>query len=176
MKKIITLGLIISGFALAAQKGQTFPTMLGKSLDGKAVTIPTQNKKYSVVGIVFKRSAEKELKKWLNPMYATFVKKSEGGKSNFDVAEVYDVNFQFVPLISGLKKAQEDFKNGTDKEFWAYIIDSDSDIKMIKQKLDIKNDEDPYFYVLDKDGKIVEIVSGAFSEAKMDKLEEAVDN
>lgn len=174
-KKSAFFILMIAVLAMKAQKGQMFPTMLGKSLDGKAVTIPTMNKKYSIVGIVFRRSAEKELKKWLNPMYSTFVKKSEG-KSNFDVAEVYDVNFQFVPLISGLKKAQEDFKNGTDKEFWGYIIDSDSDIKMIKQKLDIKNDEEPYFYVLDKSGKIVEIVSGDFSEAKMDKLEEAVDN
>jgi hypothetical protein len=175
MRKIIAAFLILGCFTSKGQKGQIFPTMLGKSLDGKPVTIPTMNKKFSVVGIVFKRSAEKELKKWLNPMYSTFVKKSEGGKTTFDVAEVYDVNFQFVPLISGLKKAQEDFKNGTDKEFWAYIIDSDSDIKMIRQKLDIKDDEAPYFYVLDKDGKIVEVASGAYSEAKMDKLEEAVE-
>ncbi len=174
MKAFLHIFFLIFSLNLKAQKGEQFPLITGKALDNKPVSIPTKNAKYSIVGIAYNRAAEKELKKWLNPMYYTFVKK-QSGKSNFDVAEVYDVNFQFIPLISGFKKAAEDFKNGTDKEFWPYIIDADTDIKIIKKQFNITNDKDPYFYVLDKSGKIVEWVSGEFSEAKMDKLEEAVD-
>ena len=175
MKNYFTMLLVLCVFGVNAQKGEIFPTILGKSLDNKPVTIPAKNGKYTVIGMVYHRDAETELKKWLNPMYQTFVKKDVTGKTNFDVAEVYDVNFHFIPMISAFKKAAEDFKNGTDKEFWGYIIDSDSDIKMIKKKFNITNDKDPYFYVLDKDGKIVEWVSGKFTDAKMSKIEDAVE-
>jgi hypothetical protein len=173
MKKIIALAFIVLGLNGTAQKNMMFPHFEGMTLDDQRMVIPTKNGKFTIVGMVFKRSAEKELKKWLNPMYNTFMVKGDG--KSFDVAAIYDVNFYFVPLISGLKKAKEDFKAGTDKEFWKYIVDSETEIKMMKNNLKITNDEDPYFYVLDKDGKIVEWVSGPFTEAKMDKLEEAVD-
>ncbi len=159
--------------SLLGQKGETFPMMLGKNLENKPVTISGKNTKFTVVGLVYNRDAEVELKKWLNPMYETFVKKSESGKNNFDMAEVYDVYFYFVPMISIFKKAVEDFKNGTDKEFWKYIVDSDTDIKMLKKKFNVTDDKEPYFYVLDKDGKIVEWVSGKYTAAKMSKIEDA---
>jgi hypothetical protein len=54
-------------------------------------------------------------------------------------------------------------------------MDAATDIKTIKDHFKISNDKIPYFYVLDKGGKIVETASGKFSETKMDKLEEAVE-
>jgi hypothetical protein len=173
MKKILALAFIVLGLNSIAQKDQQFPRFDGITLDDKPMKIPVGNGKFTIVGMVFKRSAEKELKKWLNPMYNTFMVKGDG--KSFDVAAIYDVNFYFVPLISGLKKAKEDFKNGTDKEFWKYIVDSETPVKQMMNNLKITNDEDPYFFVLDKDGKVVEWTHGAFTEAKMDKLEEAVD-
>ncbi len=174
MKNYLIIAFTILVLGLSAQKNQIFPRFEGITLDDKAMVIPAKNGKFTIVGMVFKRSAEKELKKWLNPLYNAFMVKGDG-KSNFDVAAIYDVNFYFVPLISGLKKAKEDFKNGTDKEFWKYIVDSETPIKQMENNLKITNLEDPYFYVLDKDGKIVEWVSGDFSEAKMSKLEDAVE-
>lgn len=175
MKNYFIAAFVFFVFGMSAQKGEIFPTLLGKSLENKPVTIPSKNGKFTVVGMVYHRDAEVELKKWLNPMYQTFVKKDVSGKTNFDVAEVYDVNFYFIPMISAFTKAAGDFKNGTDKEFWGYIVDLDSDIKMMKKKFNITNDKDPYFYVLDKDGKIVETVSGKFTDAKMTKIEDAVE-
>ena len=64
------------------------------------VAASSKNGKFTVVGMVYHRDAEVELKKWLNPMYQTFVKKDATGKTNFDVAEVYDVNFYFIPNVS----------------------------------------------------------------------------
>jgi hypothetical protein len=145
----------------------------GNSLEGKNVELPMKNNKYSVIGIAYNRAAEKDLKEWLNPMYSTFMKKDNGGA--FDIAEIYDVNFMFIPMVSGFKSAAHDFKMNTDKEFWPYIMDAATDIKTIKEYFKIENDKQPYFYVVDKTGKIVATASGKFSEDKMSKLEDAIE-
>ena len=175
MKHTFFTLLLIGALAAKAQVGKPFPTISGVLLDGKAISLPVKNNKYTVVAIAYHRGAEDELKKWLNPLYNLFiVKKKEG--SNFDMAEVYDVNFVFVPMISGFKKIAEDFKAGTDKEFWPYIMDTEkTDIKVLQKQLGAEDNKIPYFYVLDKSGKIVAAQSGNFSEDKMDALEDKVE-
>lgn len=175
MKNLITLLALCITLNTAAQKGKMFPVMNGIDLNDKAVAIPNKNGKQTIVAIAYHRGAEDALKKWLNPLYHTFIKK-EKATGNFDVSELYDVNFAFVPMISGFKKIANDFKSGTEKEFWPYIIDTEkSDINAIREQLGAKDNKIPYFYVLDKDGKILEVVSGEYTEEKMDKLEEAAE-
>lgn len=176
MKNIKIAGIIlfISG-ALTAQKGQQFPTVNGTCLNDKAMSLPIKNGKETIVAIAFHRGAEDELKKWLNPLYYTFMKKPDKKENKFDMAEVYDVNFVFIPMISGFKKIADDFKAGTQKEFWPYILDTEkTDVKGMQKQLGLKDNKIPYFFVLDKNGKIIEMESGDYSEAKVDALEEAV--
>lgn len=175
MRKSVSILCFFIVLTAVAQKGVQFPDVSGKTLDDKYIGLPMKNNKGSVVGIAFNRAAEAELKKWLNPLYNTFIPKP-GDNKNFDVAEIYDVNFVFIPMIAGLKKVVEDFKNSTDKEFWPYIMDTEkTDIKGLKEKLGITDDKIPYFFVLDKGGKVIEAVNGKFTEEKMDKLEEAAE-
>lgn len=175
MKHFLVVVLLVLANCMNAQKGKAFPMISGVTLEDKPINLPIKNGKYTIVAIAYNRGAEDELKKWLNPLYNLFiVKKKEG--SNFDVAEVYDVNFVFVPMISGFKKIASDFKAGTDKEFWPYIMDTEkTDIKGIQKELGVEDNKIPYFYVVDKAGKIVVSESGNFSEDKMDTLEEAVE-
>ena len=177
MKKIITLVFTALSVSLSAQitaletKGLTFPEISGQTLADKYIELPIKNGKKTVVGIAYSRAAEGDLKKWLNPLYNTFMVK-EGSTKNFDVAEIYDVNFVFIPVIAGLKNVIADFKASTDKEFWPYIMDTQkTDIKKLRETLKAKDEKIPYFYVLEDSGKIIEVVSGAFKEDKMDKLE-----
>ncbi len=173
MKRFLLPLLLASTFLTHAQKGQAFPIINGKSLTDKSMTLPIKNGKTSIVAIAFHRGAEEDLKKWLNPLYYTFIKKPKG-QTNFDMADIYDVNFVFVPMISGFKKIADDFKSSTDKEFWPYIMDTEkSDIKGIQKQLAISDNKIPYFFVVDKDGKILEVQSGAYKETKVEKLEEA---
>lgn len=166
--------LLICVLTAGAQNGKPFPEVKGTTLDDKAISLPAKNGKYSIVAIAYHRGAEDDLKKWLNPLYDNFIRK-EKGSSNFDMAEVYDVNFVFVPMISGFKRIAEDFKSGTDKEFWSYIMDTEkTDIKELQKQLGVEDNKIPYFYVLDKEGKIVETQNGKFTEAKMEKLEDAI--
>lgn len=175
MRKIILTSILFIAANISAQVGKIFPTINGVSLNDKAMTLPIKNNKQTIVAIAFNKAAEDELKKWLNPLYYTFIKKPKGS-TNFDMSEIYDVNFVFIPMISGFKKIKEDFKNSTDKQFWDYIMDTEkTDIKAQQKLLEISNNKIPYFFVLDKAGKILEVQSGDFSEAKVDKLEDAVE-
>lgn len=175
MKKIILICAIFIFSALKAQAQKAFPSIDGHLLNDKTIHIPQKNQKYSIVAIAYNRDAEYQLKEWLNPLYNVFIKK-EKGSSQMDMAELFDVNFVFIPLISGFKKIEEDFKSNTDKEFWPYIMDTEkTDIKAVQKELSVENTKIPYFYVLNSEGKIVETQSGKFSEIKLDKLEDAIE-
>ena len=174
--KLVYLGVLLFVYNLIlAQMGSVFPMVKGHTLDDKNLVIPELNGKYSVVAIAFNRDAEDLLKQWLNPLYGAFIKK-EKGESQFDIAELFDVNFVFIPLISGFKRIEADFKSNTDKGFWPYIMDTEkTDIKEVQKALGIENTKIPYFYILDKAGKIVASQSGKYSEVKLDVLEEAIE-
>lgn len=172
MKNLIIALALLFSLSIQAQVGKVFPTIIGVSLSDKSMSLPVKNGKFSIVAIAFNKSAEDELKKWLNPLYDTFMNKDKGKLS---MGEAHDVNFYFVPLIGGLKIVANKFKETTDKAFWPYIMDTDkTDIKLQQKLLDIKDNKIPYFFVLNKDGKVVEVQSGDFNEDKIDKLEEAV--
>ncbi|MDX2172487.1 MAG: hypothetical protein SFY56_05160 [Bacteroidota bacterium] len=175
MKNLLLVVAITIATSITAQVGKIFPTIDGVSLTDKNMRLPLKNGKQTIVAIAFHKGAEDELKKWLNPLYYTFIKKPKGS-TNIDMSEIYDVNFVFIPMISGFKKIKEDFKTSTDKEFWGYIMDTEkTDIKAQQKLLEITDNKIPYFFVLDKDGKILEVQSGDFKEAKVDKLEDAVE-
>jgi len=173
MKKLLILSALIVTISTSAQTGKAFPVIIGEMLDGKAASLPVKNGKETVVAWVFSRKAEDALKKWLNPLYSTFMDKAKS-KSPHDMTGSYDVNFYFIPMIGGIKMIREEFKSTTDKGFWPYVMDTDkTDMKLQAKVLDIKDKEIPYIMVLDKTGKIIETQSGAFSEDKLEKIEEA---
>jgi hypothetical protein len=172
MKSKLLFFLVLTLFCInvSAQKGKLFPSISGLTLDDKPITLPVKNGKMSVIVVVFSRNAEDELKKWLSPLYSTFIEKGQA------VMDVYDVNFTFIPMIGGFKRIVEEFKGSTDKEFWPYIMDTDkTDMKLQQKLLEVKNTNTTYVMVVDKDGKIVEVQTGAFKEDKMDKIEDACD-
>ena len=175
MKIIISISALLLILNIKAQKGKTFPTIIGKSLTDQSMSLPMKNGKSSIVAIAFNKDAEDELKKWLNPLYDVFMNK-EKGKNSMNMSEAHDVNFFFIPIIGGLKMVSNKFKESTDKAFWPYIMDTDKwDIKVQQKLLDVENNKVPYIFVLDKEGKVVEFESGKFNEEKIDKLEEAAE-
>src|SRR4051812_34627972 len=174
MRTFLIIAISIFSLFASAQKGKVFPGVKGTALDEKAVSIPIKNGKYSVIAIAFHRGAEDDLKKWLNPLFESFIK-TEDTKGGFDMAEINDVNFAFIPLIAGFKRIADDFKANTDKEFWPYIIDTEkTDVKTLQQKLGLEDNKIPYFFVLDPEGKVVAMESGKYSASKLEKLESAV--
>ncbi len=175
MKHIITTLTLLFTIIVNSQTKINFPTLNGHTLEGSNVTLPIAGtKKFTIVGLCYKRSAEDDLKTWIQPMYDVFVAKAKG-TDYFDVANYYDVNYFFIPLISGFKKAANDFKAATQQDLWKNVVDCDTDIKLLKSQLKPTDDGVPYFYVIDEKGKIVEVVTGKYTETKMDKIQEAID-
>lgn len=177
MRKLIILGLFIFIWNNhSAQVGKNFPILNGKTLDDKACSLPIKNAKFSVIAIAFNRDAEDDLKKWLNPLFQTFIKDEKESSKGIDVADVYDVNFMFVPVIAGFKRFADEFKKDTDPRFWQYILDTEkTDMKGLQEKLGIQDSKIPYFFIVNAEGKIVEMQSGKFLKTKIDKLEDAVE-
>ncbi len=174
MKKLFTIALLAVTLSGVAQKGKTFPDTQGATLDDKDKSIPFKNGKMSIMAVAFHRGAEEELKKWLNPLYNTFMVKSKA--KNVDMSTSYDVNFVFVPMIAGIKMIADEFKASTDKAFWPVVLDTKkSDMKAAAASLGITDRKIPYIFVLDKDGKVIDVQMGEYSESKIDAMEEAME-
>jgi hypothetical protein len=88
----------------------------------------------------------------------------------------YDVTVYFVPMFTGINAAatgtakKKALKN-IDPNLLPYILFYKGDIKPYKEALDFEKKDVPYFFVLDKEGKILYATSGGYSEKKMDAVE-----
>ena len=176
MKTVLFIVSVISSLVLSGQIGKTFPTVQGKTLNDENITLPIKNKKYTVLAVAFHRQAEDDLKKWLNPLINAFIKDQNETSKGIDLADVYDVNFIFIPMINGFKRFADEFKKDTDPRLWQYIMDTEkTDISLVQKGLSIDDNKVPYFFVLNADGVVLQVQSGKFSAVKINKLEEAVE-
>lgn len=178
MKKPAIFLLLISSlfsFSIHSPEGKIFPSITGEMLTGESRTLPSDTKgKLTFVGMAFSSKSEDVLRTWYEPVYDKFVLK----RGMFD--KKYDVNLMFVPMYIGLKKAayestMNDLKKSNRKDLYPYILFYKGDLEPYGSELEMKDKALPYFFLLDKDGKIVYTASGVYTEAKMEKLEEVMD-
>ena len=92
----------------------------------------------------------------------------------------YDVNVYFVPMFTGVNAAatgtaKKKALKSMDPLLLPYILFYKGELKTYKEALDFERRDIPYFFVLDPTGKIVFATSGAYSDAKMDKVEESIE-
>jgi hypothetical protein len=91
----------------------------------------------------------------------------------------YDVNVYFVPMFTGINAAasgtakKKAIKN-IDPQLLPNILFYKGELKTYKEALDFERRDIPYFFVLDPEGKIVYATSGAYTEKKMDEVEESI--
>ena len=178
MKKIIVF-LFISIAAISisfAQMGKPFPKLESKKLNGQAFPVPDSVKgKYSIIGIAFSKKAEESLKTWYQPAYQTFIQK----KKTIFAEEVYNVNTYFVAVITGTNKVSggdivKAIQAQTQKELQPYILTYIGEFASYKKSLNITENDEPYFFVLDEKGIVSYITSGAYTAKKLEEIEEAV--
>ncbi len=181
MKKIVTLIFIAAVMTTAFKpsggvEGKMFPAMQCENYNGKKITIPAETKgKYTLLGMAFSNSAEDDLKTWINPVYNKFIIKNDQSQADaFDVSQEYDIHLFFIPMFTGLnqltsKQSKEKIKSHTDKELYDYLLFYEGD-KSYKEELNFEKKDIPYFFVLDKTGKIVYATSGKYDDKKMEKI------
>lgn len=142
----------------------------------KTVNLP-QTGKVSLVALAYSQKSEEYLKNWRKPLFDLFIQAP--GTDLFDF-EAYDANIKFVVLLTGAKKI------GTKKVFTALEENVQPQWKehivVVKGKtlndyevLDLGKSkgarEIPYFFLMDKNGKIVYATSGAYTSQKQEDLE-----
>jgi hypothetical protein len=181
MKKALVLSLLLlsSAYVATAQVvGKTFPDMTAETVDDKKIELPQSVKgKFTLLGLAYSKKSEDELNTWFQPIFEKFVQKQKGGVfESFG----YDVNVYFVPIFTGINSAatgtaKKKAAKNVDPNLLPYILFYKGDVKPFKEALDMEKKDVPYFFVLDKEGKIVYSTSGKYSKAKMDEMEEVIE-
>lgn len=177
MRKIALLPLLFGlswGTALA-QIGDAFPDLPGELLTGENITLPSDKQdKLTLVGMAYSKGAEDILKSWYTPMYDKFVLK----RGMFD--HLYDVNFLFVPMYVGAKKAAykpsiKKMKDSNRKDLYPYLLFYKGGLDPYVETLGMDNKNQAYLFIIDKQGKILYHTKGMFSENKMEEIEGVLD-
>jgi hypothetical protein len=170
---IVAFALFISTFTQAQVVGKMFPQLEGETVEDKVLNIPLDTKgKYTLIGMAYSKKSEGDLNTWFRPAYSTFINKAEGLFSSFG----YDVNLYFIPMYTGIKAAasgagKNQVREKVDSRLHPHILFYKGKLKPYKDALDFEKKNVPYFFVLDKNGKIIYATSGKHTEKKMEDIE-----
>ena len=179
MKKMFLICFLLIAFSrLNAQVvGKMFPSMDAETVEDKKVNLPQATKgKFSLLGLAYSKKSEDELNSWFQPIFQKFIQKNKGLFEDFG----YDVNVYFVPMFTGVNAAatgtakKKAVKN-VDPNLLPYLLFYKGELKPYKEALDFEKKDVPYFFVLDKDGKILYATSGSFNQKKMDEIEKVLE-
>ena len=171
MRSIISFLLVVPAFFAQAQQ---FPTITGETVNGTSITLPQDGqKKYTIIGLAYSPKASEALESWLEPAYMRFV--AQYGL----FAGEYDADLFFVPVFVGLNKTAYEptikkFRQSATPEVEEKVVFSKNDMEPIREALDLKEKDVPYFFVLDSSGKILHRDKGAFTEDKLEAFEEVL--
>lgn len=178
MKGTIILCLLLSaagGFAQVV--GNVFPTLEAETVEDKKVSLPADVRgKYTLLGLAYSRKSEDELNSWFRPVFETFIQKRTGMMAGLG----YDVHVFFIPMFTGINAAatgtakRKALKN-TDPALLPSILFYKGELKPYKEALDFEERDIPYFFVLDKEGKIIFATSGAYTPEKMEEVEGVIE-
>ena len=159
--------------------GKTFPRLEAETVDDEVIVLPDDKQdKFTLVGLAYSKKSEDDLNTWFNPVYHKFIKEDGGG---IFAGFGYDVNVFFVPMFTGVNAAA----SGTAKKKAAKKIDSrllphilfyKGKLKPYKESLAFDKKDVPYFFVINKEGKIVYATTGSYSEIKMEEVEELLED
>lgn len=174
--KTFFLVAALSALAFSAPPvGEVFPELRAETLEDKSITIPTDTKgKSTIICMAYSADAEMDLRTWYEPTYDKFIAKTEL------MADMYDVNVYFVPMFTGIKaagaaKAKKDMKESVQPDLQPHVVIYKGELEAYKEKLKMDDKKKPYIYVLDKEGKIVFVTSGEYTEEKMDEIDDHIE-
>ena len=157
-----------------AQLNKIFPVMRCETADRKTVNLPEDTKgKYTFIGMAYSEKAEENLRSWYQPIYNKFIAKT--GLMDSD----YDVNICFVPMFTGGKKALKnsaiaELIKSDNAELHPYILFYAGELEFYNTNLSLIEKDKPYFFLLDKNGIVIFLEKGQFSEGKLERVEELI--
>ena len=152
----------------------SFPTMAGETAAGRAISVPpSDGKGFTIVALAFGKGAQADLEAWYEPAYLRFVAK------HGLFAGTYSCDVWFVPVFTGLNKpayepSMRKLRNSAEPEVVDHVLFFNGDFDPIQAQLGLKRSDIPYFFVIDDQGTIVHRTEGAFSDDKLDAMEDVM--
>jgi hypothetical protein len=148
-----------------------FPSVQAESMDGKNIVLPVKNGKMTLVAMATNRKSEEALRSWYEPLYDKFIAK----RGMFD--SQIDINIFFVPIYSGIKQSaveptKKEIRKSSRTDLYPHILFYIGDLQPLAKALKMDDDAKPYFFLINDQGQIIYTFNGAFSEQKLEKLEE----
>jgi hypothetical protein len=174
LKCIVVISSLLLTSVTLAKVGNDFPELTGETVFNKKINIPTTtNGRYTIIGLASSKKSEAALRTWMQPVYDMFI------NQNTFIPIDYNVNIYFVPMFSGVNKmAYNNMKKRTqselDTELHPYVLFYKGNVSDYEDKLNLKDKKKPYFFVLDEKGKIIYSTSGAFTQKKLNQIEDLV--
>ncbi len=161
MKKLLfILGFTCSALTIFGQTGEVFPEIDVMDLNNKALSLPEDIEgKFSLIGIAFSEDAQQDLYTWSQPVFSEFM--DDNNLSSL----VYDPHVHLILMFTGANqlaynKAKEQITEGTDESLTENIVLYKGSMESYRKTLKMKDRKKPYFFVLDKQGKIIYVTSG----------------
>ncbi len=164
----ILTAFIASFCSLSAQ---SFPAIEGETAAGRQVALTASpDRAFTIIGLAYSAKAQPLLEDWYEPAYLRFVAK------HGLFAAAYDCQVYFAPLFTGSNKVAYEptikkFRKGATPEVIDHVIFCKVEIDGLKKALGLTEKDIPYFFVLDRSGKVVYRTQGAFSEEKLEEME-----
>lgn len=175
MKAVFLTAALATLFLADPPVGQIFPELKAETLTDSVISFPYDTKgKSTLICMAYSADAEKDLKTWYEPTYDKFIAKTEL------MSDMFDVNVYFIPMFTGVKaagaaKAKKDMKESVQVDLQPHVVVYKGELDAYKETLKMDDKSKPYIYVLDKEGKIVFVTSGAYTEDKMDEIDEYIE-
>lgn len=175
MKAVFLTAALATMFFADPPVGQIFPELKAETLTDSVISFPNDTKgKSTLICMAYSADAEKDLKTWYEPTYDKFIAKTEL------MSDMFDVNVYFIPMFTGVKaagaaKAKKDMKESVQVDLQPHVVVYKGELDAYKETLKMDDKSKPYIYVLDKEGKIVFVTSGAYTEDKMDEIDEYIE-
>lgn len=178
IKYILSTLLFIAVQNVNAQVGNEFPDIEGYSLTDELLSVPEATKgKYSLVGIAFSKKAEDDLKSWFQPIYEAYVMEADANALIPDMKA--DVNVVFIPMFTGVKRgaskaATKKMQEGIDTKLHPHVMVYSGAMGDYDEDLGLEDKDLPYFFILDKMGKIIYATDGKATTKKLVEIDELV--
>lgn len=174
--KLLIATLFLSYFSVHAQVGNPFPVIDVLDLNDEALTIPNDVKgKFSLIGVAFSEDAQEDLYSWSQPVFSEFM--DDNNLSSL----VYDPHVHLILMFTGVNqvaynKAKEQIIAGTDESLKDNIVLFKGAMEDYRKTLKMKDRKKPYFFVLNKSGKIIYVASGRYSAQVLKEVGELIED
>lgn len=173
MNKIaLCLFLLFSGTHLQAQM---LPVISAENIFNKNFNLPADLKgKFSLLCFASSSKAQGDLESWLDPVYQKYIAKT--GLMD----DMFDVNVYFIPVLTGTNfsfaaSMKKKFYENSQEDLRPHILFCKEEGKGIIASLKMQKSDIPYFFLLDKEGKIIYRTTGRFTEEKFDSIDDLIE-